>query len=202
MLSVLRAIALSVASVLIFVLLILRLPFSMLIGALRGSSAYLDMLRPYDEVFDIYNGRAAWEASIAPAPREAVLLYSLDRAYREVSNGGFWQFFANDTGVLAPEAAEGFRAIGMGDVGAVIEAAMVKLGTPYPFERAARERIVGEPGGEAYAHMFAAEDERFYTLAIGTGPFGGTPHYRPKADAYARALVPGGGADRSARPRM
>lgn len=50
----------------------------------------------------------------------------------EVCSGGFEQLFWNPTGVLAPEAVEGFREIGLPQLAALIESAIDLLGPPYP----------------------------------------------------------------------
>lgn len=44
--------------------------------------------------------------------------------------GGFSQFFSNSTGVLAPEAVEGFKAIGKPVVAGSVEQTMSLLGLP------------------------------------------------------------------------
>ena len=60
----------------------------------------------------------------------------------EVGNGGFHQFFANPTGILAPEAVSGFRVIGLDDFAELIEEAMSFFGNPYPREREKREKLL------------------------------------------------------------
>jgi hypothetical protein len=75
--------------------------------------SYWDYIEPYWDVFDIYNGHQGFESSIHNAPRPVVLLYAAHFCQSEVHNGGFLQFFWNNTGVLAPEAIEGYGVIGM-----------------------------------------------------------------------------------------
>ena len=56
----------------------------------------------------------------------------------EVCNGGFHQFFGNSTGIFAPEAAEGNRAIGLVPIADLIEHCMSLLGEPFPRDRGVR----------------------------------------------------------------
>jgi hypothetical protein len=77
-----------------------------------------------------------------------------------VCSGGFEQFFWDPTGVLAPEAVEGFREIGLPQAAALIEAAMDLLGPPYPRDRGERKsRLSQVPEG-----ALDALDEIFFVL--------------------------------------
>jgi len=96
---------------------------------------YWDFIQPYWEVFDIYNGPDRFESSIRGAPRFAVLLYAAHFCQSEVHNGGFLQFFWNNTGVLEPEAIEGYTVIGMPTLASLLNEAASFLGTPYPRNR-------------------------------------------------------------------
>jgi Domain of unknown function (DUF4375) len=97
--------------------------------------SYWDYIEPYWDVFDIYNGHHGFESSIHNAPRPIVLLYAAHFCQSEVHNGGFLQFFWNNTGVLAPEAIEGYSVIGMPTLASLLQEAASTLGTPYPRER-------------------------------------------------------------------
>ncbi len=98
---------------------------------------YWDYIEPYWDVFDIYNGLNGFESSIRGVPRPAVFCHSLLRSHVpfEVHNGGFLQFFWNNTGVLAPEAIEGYSVIGMPTSAALLKEAASALGKPYPRDR-------------------------------------------------------------------
>src|ERR1700722_15197167 len=58
-------------------------------------------------------------------------LYAAHWCQSEVCNGGLHQFFSNTTGLLAPEALEGFRAIGLTDCAEILAEAMKFFGSPY-----------------------------------------------------------------------
>ena len=94
-------------------------------------------------------------------------LYAAHWCQSEVDNGGFHQFFYNTTGLLAPEAVGGFRAIGLLEWSALLSDAMAYFGTPYPRERAARlERLPrSDSRKRAEWDPFAALDEKFYGSA-------------------------------------
>ena len=113
-------------------------------------------------------------------------LFAAYSAKGEIDNGGFRQFFWNSTGVLAPEAANGFAAIGMPRTAALLRKAMKAVGEPYLFARDARMTKVGKPfheEGEAYDNaVFGPMDDEFYALtATEAGGF------EKAADAYAAA---------------
>ncbi len=67
--------------------------------------------------------------------RPALLLFAAHFTLSELWNGGFLQFFFNSTGLLAPEAIQGFKAIGMPELAQVITTAARPLGNPYPRAR-------------------------------------------------------------------
>jgi hypothetical protein len=94
-------------------------------------------------------------------------LYAAHWCQSEVRNGGLHQFFLNTTGILAPEALEGFGAIGTEDWGAILAQAMKHFGTPYPRRRADRLALIpilhGLPRKEW--DPFGELDHRFYKWA-------------------------------------
>lgn len=73
---------------------------------------------------------------------EAGHLYAAHWCQSEVLNGGFHQFFSNTTGLLAPEAVEGFQAIGVTEWAEVLSEAMQYFGTPYPRDRNDRDKCL------------------------------------------------------------
>lgn len=147
--------------------------------------AYPAVYAPYEDRLDFYNGRAAWLASCEGVPVKAVHLYCVHWAHIEIFNGGFWQYFFNSTGVTAPEARDGFKAIGMPAVATLLQNAMDRVGTPYPFDRETRQKFVGDPDDRM---DFSTEDELFYEAADTPRVFRRVPRFVPFADAYAKAL--------------
>lgn len=72
------------------------------------------------------------------------MLYVAHFCRSEVCNGGFTQFFSNSTGVLAPEAVEGFVAIGQPGLASAVQRAMDMPGSPYQRDRRARWTQLGQ----------------------------------------------------------
>ncbi len=125
------------------------------------------------------------------------LLYAAHFCQSEVCNGGFTQFFWNSTGVLAPEAVEGFIAIGQPQVADVIQRAMNILGSPFRRDRAARwsaldtlrnehdkgQDLAGRPRYKKI-DSFGKLEREFYSLLVSEA--GG---FENAANAYAKRIV-------------
>jgi hypothetical protein len=114
-------------------------------------------------------------------------LYAAHWCQSEICNGGFHQFFSNTTGLLAPEALEGFRAIGMTEWAELLAEAMKHFGTPYPRDRDNREEFLAKRPRRPREEWdpFYDLDERFYES---------TDDWEDAANTYAgRAVAEGGG---------
>lgn len=118
------------------------------------------LVEPVCDLIDIYNGPAAFLESIKDIRRPATLLHASLSCEQEVCNGGFNQFFSNSTGVLAPEALEGFRAIGQHEVANVLEQAMTAFGSEYLRERNARQEVLQSFTKDHFAGL----NRRFFAL--------------------------------------
>jgi hypothetical protein len=81
------------------------------------------------------NGPQEFAESISGVPHVRVILFAAHMCLAEVHNGGFLQLFWNGTGILVPEAEDGFRAIGMPAMAALVQKAAFPLGSPYPRDR-------------------------------------------------------------------
>jgi hypothetical protein len=121
---------------------------------------YWDIVGALWDVIDIYEGLEVFRQTYNSVPRESGLMFAAHFCQSEVCSGGFEQFFWNPTGVLAPEAVQGFREIGLPQLAALIESAMELLGPPYPRDRNERKsRLSQVPEG-----TFDALDETFFAL--------------------------------------
>lgn len=161
-----------------------------MISIFHQPRAYPALIAPWYDQLDFYHGRDAWIASTRDVPRPAVLLYALHWLHLEVFNGGFWQFFWNSTGVIAPEAREGYAGIGMPDVADCVGRAMARLGEPFPFDREERMAVVGDPSARM---AFEPEETEYIDLADTPKIFRRQPRFVPFADAYAERMLKGGG---------
>jgi hypothetical protein len=100
----------------------------------QGERHYWELVEPLFDIVDI-DSPEAFIASIQGLNPLVINLFAAHFCLSEIHNGGFLQFFLNSTGILAPEAIEGFRAIGMPQLAAVVSEASVPLGSPYPRDR-------------------------------------------------------------------
>lgn len=96
----------------------------------------------------IYDGADVFLSEFDKANEKQKHLFAAHWAQSEIMNGGIGQLFSNSTGVLAPEAVEGFFAIGMPNCATILSNAMRFFGENYPRDREIRE----------------AQLERFYEL--------------------------------------
>jgi hypothetical protein len=105
--------------------------------------------------------------SIRPELRHLLAVHWCDA---EVCNGGFHQFYTNSTGVLGPEAAEGFAAIGLTKCAELVEDTLRFFDSPFPRERARRQEKLGAVPGEKRAEWdpFGASDKTYYAI-VGRG---------------------------------
>ncbi|MDH3228918.1 MAG: DMP19 family protein [Alphaproteobacteria bacterium] len=131
------------------------------------SQDYWDHIEPFWESVSIYDGPEEFLLRFTEMPEHAAHLFALHWCASEVCNGGFHQFFFNSTGVLAPEAVAGFRAIGMPQTAAVVAAAMASFGEPYPRDREERQDALDaldreDADDDDWDSPFGDIDNRFY----------------------------------------
>lgn len=112
----------------------------------------------------IYDGPDRFLADIKNTPEWRAHLLAAHWCDSEVCNGGFDQFFFNPTGVLAPEALQGYRAVGRDDLADLLQQAMARLRRPeYPRDRTARQRAL-KGGLFRKQPDFENLDTRYYAL--------------------------------------
>jgi hypothetical protein len=126
-------------------------------GAKPGDK-YRSLVATVWDAIDIYKDPAVVLTTFHQARRESALLYAAYFCQYEICNGGFYQFFHNATGVLAPEAIEGFTAIGQTQIADVVRQAMKVMDTPYVRESDPRRDSL--PSRDAFREF----DKRFYAL--------------------------------------
>ena len=147
---------------------------------------YWSVIEPIWDSISIYDGPEVFLLQFGKVSSEVGNLFASHWCQSEVCNGGFDQFFYNSTGVLAPEAAKGFQAIGLCDLAELVRKAMSIFGDPYPRDRGVRcdllERVagVGGEGGDQLDQL----DHKFYAC-LGVGH----QRYSLAADKYARQIA-------------
>ena len=115
----------------------------------RAGAEAWRLIEPHWKAVSIYDGPIVFLDGFEKLPVTARHLFAVWRCDSEVCNGGFHQFFSNSTGVLAPEALEGFQAAGLDECAKLAEAAIGKFGHPFPRDREARRaalRSIQLPG--------------------------------------------------------
>jgi len=117
-------------------------------------------------VVSIYDGPVQFQREFIAVPPKSGHLFASHWCQTEVCNGGFRQFYANSTGVLAPEAVEAFKKLGMPGTASVVAEANSWFGHAYPRQRQTRELAL-----KTYATLnpessgpFQELEERFFRL--------------------------------------
>jgi len=93
-----------------------------------------------EPLWDAISFTGGWRATskvFRDASAGQIGLLSLDWCQKEVRNGGFAQFFENSTGMLTPEALQGFKMIGATSYAKLLREAISLL----PGRRAMRSRL-------------------------------------------------------------
>lgn len=109
---------------------------------------YWDHIRQAYEEVSIYDGADDFVAAFQQLPDYVGDLLAAHWILSEVSNGGLLQFFLNPTGVLAPEAVQGFERMGLPEVARLVRDAMVYFGPTYPREMEEREVFFARQHGQ------------------------------------------------------
>jgi hypothetical protein len=144
---------------------------------------YWSFIEPIWDAVSIYDGPDVFLDQFRKVTPEQGHIFAAHWCQSEVCNGGFHQFFRNPTGVLAPEASAGFRAIGLDDCAEILEDAMSFFGANYPREQQKREAILDRIQGDTSEEWdpFNHLNNKFYDgLNFKTGRF------EKAADDYAR----------------
>jgi len=142
---------------------------------------YWILVEPVWNAIDIYSGPQAFVETFGAAPKASGLLFAAHFSQSEICNGGFEQFFSNSTGVLAPEAVEGFREIGQTQIADLVSKAMSLFGPKYPRDRKERQERLAEVSQNSLDSF----DQMFYSLIESEA--GG---FTAAADRYSDGVVP------------
>ena len=127
---------------------------------------YWELVEPIWDTVSIYDGEAIFLEQFSASPEVSRKLLAAHWCQSEICNGGFDQFFFNSTGVLAPEAVEAYRAIGMPLTAAVIEQAMAFFGAAYPRDSEVRGKTLDLLAvlSDQDERVFEALDDQFFDL--------------------------------------
>jgi hypothetical protein len=130
----------------------------------QPGARYWSLIEPVWRAISIYDGPETFLRQFRAVRPEVGHLFAAQWCQSEVCNGGLHQFFFNSTGVLAPEAVEGFRAIGLAEWAECLAKAMRFFGSPYPRGRAERQEMLHSRRGGKRVEWdpFYRLDERFF----------------------------------------
>jgi hypothetical protein len=118
------------------------------------------------EQISIYDGPEVFLKQYSQVTPKQQILFASHWAQSEIRNGGLHQFFSNSTGVLAPEAVAGYRALKMPECALVIEKAMRFFGPSYPRDSEKRNESLDayENEHEEEWDPFVEMDDSFFDL--------------------------------------
>ncbi len=127
---------------------------------------YWQAIEPLWDSVSIYDGPDVFLEQFRVLSPSQQHLLAAHWCQSEVCNGGLHQFFMSPTGVLAPEALEGFRAIGLPEAANIVAEAMAHFGSSYPREQSDRIAILEAIPGEGPSEWdpFAELDRRMYSV--------------------------------------
>jgi Domain of unknown function (DUF4375) len=134
--------------------------------------------RAYDYV-NIYDGLRELEQTLEPLTPGQRHLVAIHWCIAEVCNGGLDQFFSNPTGILAPEALQGFHAVGADDYAELLSRAAREVfsGGSVPRDWNARTEALEGLATEERLKRLEGLDDAFYA---------GLAELYRKAAAYVR----------------
>ncbi|MFL6678140.1 MAG: DUF4375 domain-containing protein [Burkholderiaceae bacterium] len=112
----------------------------------------------------IYDGADVFLRDFSAAGTVHGTLFAAYWPQAEILNGGLSQFFWNSTGVLAPEAVEAYKILGMPQMAAALQDAMDWFGASYPRERESREARLEEFTASHEFDPFDAMDDKIVEL--------------------------------------
>lgn len=104
------------------------------------TNKYWDFVEPVWDKISIYGDTETFLTQFSAATKKQQILFASHWTQSEIMNGGLAQFFSNDTGILAPEAATAFEVLGMPKCADILRQSMRFFGVPYPRERMIRKQ--------------------------------------------------------------
>jgi len=111
---------------------------------MKHGKLYWSFVEPIWDRVSIYDGPEIFLDQVSKVSEVQKHLFAAHWCQSEVRNGGLHQFFSNDTGVLAPEAVEAFRLIGLEQCATALARAMLFFGDTYPRKRSTREDMLDD----------------------------------------------------------
>jgi hypothetical protein len=157
---------------------------------MEPGAIYWRVIEPIWNKVSIYYGPDTFRSQFENITERQQHLFATHWCQSEVCNGGFHQFFTNATGLLAPEAVAGFRAIGLNRCAAIVEEAASFFGSPYPRLQELRTEIleVARNSSSSEGNPFSHLDHDFY-IQLGSPTEGFNARFLTAADNYASSTA-------------
>jgi hypothetical protein len=147
------------------------------------------VIEPAYNAVSFYDGPEAFAVAMrALTPGQRALL-ALHWCVAEVSNGGFDQFFFNPTALLAPDAVEGFRRIGVPEAADLVTRAreiFADRPPPPAVDDPAFDEAEDADAFEAYQDRHRPLEDRFFALARGELYRTAAGYVRQHAEEFVR----------------
>jgi hypothetical protein len=121
------------------------------------------VIEPVWDACNIYDSLSEYQKSLSPFSRPQRLLVAIQWYVAEVNNGGHDQFYFNSTGIVWPDAAAGFREVGLPEIAEIVEESSRRMGG------ASREREERWRQLDELKPNFDDLDDLFYELAKSLG---------------------------------
>jgi hypothetical protein len=127
-------------------------------------TAYYEWLRLHLKRIPFSKTTQEYLDSIADLPQPVLAIFAAHCCDSEIGNGGFLQLFYNPTGIVVPEAYDGYVAVGKPELAAIVQRAAKLLGEPYPREWGERQEALLVTSGKSLSEVeeIARETEHPY----------------------------------------
>jgi hypothetical protein len=117
---------------------------------------------------DFYETLDVLEETLEPFSWPQRLVWAVLLTSAEVCSGGLDQFFSNSTGMIWPEAIEGFEAVGRADLADILREAVSRFPSPPARDRERRWNALEKMGRNALDDLtrryYDAEEDLFGAL--------------------------------------
>jgi len=117
------------------------------------------VIDPVWSTINIYEGPDIYEQTQKAFSSGQIQLTAIHWHISEVCNGGHYQFYSNSTGIVWPEALDGYRTIGLPEVADILQEAADRYGGNLSRDRDTREAQI-----DAQDYDLEDLDKRFYAV--------------------------------------
>lgn len=130
---------------------------------LNSQNGSYEIIEPLWWSVDIYNGEEKYTSDLSKFSKEQRYVFAINWYLAEVNNGGHDQFYYNSTGIVAEDALQGFKELGLIENYNILKESFVLMGGLPSKDREERQNQLDklEPN-------FEELDNRFYNTEFET----------------------------------